>query len=136
MNKDRIVGKNGGVKDDRQKIRWELLPFDVIEQVAIIMTHGAEKYEDDNWKKVEPARFVGALMRHLCSHLKGEIYDKESGLLHLSHMCCNAVFLVWQQLHSVEPNFKGGYDALIGYFAHLPEDIRLEVNKRLRKLNL
>ena len=99
MNDDRIVGKDGGFKDDKQKIRWELLPMDAIEQIAVIMTHGAIKYEDDNWKKVEPERYVGALLRHLCAHLKGEVLDKDSGLLHLSHMCCNAVFLLWLEMH-------------------------------------
>jgi len=94
MNDDMVVGKDGGMKEDKQKIRWELLPFEAIEQIAIIMTKGAEKYEADNWRKVEPMRYVGALMRHLNAHLQGEIIDDGWGMLHLAHMACNALFLL------------------------------------------
>lgn len=93
MNEDRVVGKEGGMKDDKHKNRLELLPFDSILEVGKVLTHGAEKYEPNNWQKVEVIRYVGALLRHLFAWLLGEIFDKKSGLRHTSHMTCNAMFI-------------------------------------------
>ena len=92
-NKDRVVGNKGGMKDDKKKIRMELLPFDSVREVAKVMTHGAEKYEPDNWKKVEVMRYVGAFLRHLVDWMLGETIDKDSGLRLTSHMACNALFI-------------------------------------------
>lgn len=92
-NKDRVVGEKGGMKDDKNKIKMELLPFDSVREVAKVMTHGAKKYEPDNWKKVEVMKYVGAFLRHLVDWLLGETYDKDSGLRLTSHMACNAMFI-------------------------------------------
>ena len=96
---DLVIGKDGGKKYDSDKPRWELLPLDAIEQVVKIMTFGAKKYEDNNWKKVEPDRYIGAMLRHLCAHTKGEMLDQDSGFSHLAHLTCNAVFLLWHLLN-------------------------------------
>lgn len=92
-------GKFGGMKCDLNKTRWDLLPFNAVKQVADIMTYGAAKYEPDNWKKVEPERYFAAMIRHLEAYQRGELYDDESGFLHISHAACNAIFLVWKSLN-------------------------------------
>jgi hypothetical protein len=91
-----------GMKFDSEKLRWDLLPYDAIEKVVEILTYGAEKYEPNNWQKVETERYRAALMRHFVAETKGEDYDQESGLLHLAHLCCNAVFLLWKKIHEGE----------------------------------
>ena len=88
-----------GMKFDGGKLSWDLLPYDAIEKVVEILTYGAKKYKPNNWQKVEVERYNAALMRHFTAHMKGEDYDEESGLLHLSHLCCNAVFLLWKKIH-------------------------------------
>ena len=93
------IYEDNGRKFDSGKLRWDLLPFDVIEDVVDILTYGAEKYEPNNWQKVAKERYIAALMRHLVAHLKGEILDQESGRSHLSHLLCNAVFLRWKEKH-------------------------------------
>jgi len=87
-----------GVKYDDEKLRWDLLPYNTIEKVVEILTYGAKKYADNNWKKIEPKRYISALMRHLVAEITGEDNDKESGFLHLSHVVCNAIFLLWFKL--------------------------------------
>ncbi len=83
-----------GLKFDDNKIRYELIPPRPIEGLAKILTFGAQKYEDDNWRKVTPvSRYYGALIRHLEAVRMGEWLDPESGLPHLDHVLCNAVFL-------------------------------------------
>jgi len=94
-SKDLVVGKNGGMKADKQKIRMELIPLDAVMKIAEIMTFGSTKYEPDNWKLVEVERYHGALLRHLEAWQRGERYDKDSGYSHIAHMACNALFILW-----------------------------------------
>jgi hypothetical protein len=91
-----------GKKYDSGKLRWDLLPLDAIEKVVEIMTFGSVKYGDNNWQNVKNAnnRYTAALLRHFCAHRKGEKLDQETKLLHLSHMACNAIFLLWMELNN------------------------------------
>ena len=58
--------KNDGIKYDHSKIRWDLLPFDAISEIAKVMTLGAIKYEPRNWEKgMNWSRAFGAIQRHL-----------------------------------------------------------------------
>ena len=86
-----------GVKYDSEKLRYDLLPPECIREIVEILTLGAKKYEDENWKKVDNAkdRYYAALMRHLEAWREGEKIDRESGKRHLAHMASNAIFLLW-----------------------------------------
>ena len=44
-----------GKKYDANKPRWDLLPLDALEGAADILTFGAKKYSDHNWRLVENA---------------------------------------------------------------------------------
>lgn len=83
-------------KFDMGKPQMELLPFDALVEVAGVLTYGAKKYAADSWRHIPDAknRYAGALLRHLAAHLSGESVDQESGLRHISHVACNALFLV------------------------------------------
>jgi len=89
--------KEDGVKYDSGKLRMELIPPEAIEALAEVITYGANKYSDDNWKKVSKDRYIGALMRHLNAYRKGELYDDESGLTHMAHILTNAAFLIYKE---------------------------------------
>jgi hypothetical protein len=82
-------------KHDTGKLQWSLLPIDPIEEVIKILMYGAQKYSANSWQKLENGkeRYYSALLRHLTAWQKGEKNDPESGLPHLSHVLCNAVFL-------------------------------------------
>jgi hypothetical protein len=85
-----------GLKYDSGKVRWELLPEEPIELIAQVMTHGAAKYDADNWRHVVPFknRYYAALRRHLRAWRAGEQTDPDSGLPHLAHAACNIIFLL------------------------------------------
>ena len=87
--------KPAGMKNDQEKNRLDLIEPEFIESVGQVLTFGAQKYEPNNWQKVEDAenRYYAAAMRHLMSWRRGEKIDPESGLNHLDHVACNIMFL-------------------------------------------
>jgi hypothetical protein len=83
-----------GMKFDDNKLMYELVPPTALEGLVRVLTHGAVKYAPENWRKVVPIeRYYAALMRHLEAVRKGEMIDPDSGLLHMDHVMCNAMFL-------------------------------------------
>lgn len=84
-----------GLKHDSGKLLMSLIEPEYIEDIASVLTFGAEKYAPNSWQKVDDAerRYKDALLRHTMSYLKGEHLDPESGLTHLSHMATNIMFL-------------------------------------------
>ena len=88
-----------GRKDDMKdgKLRWDLLPLDLIEKIVEVYHFGAQKYAPNTWKQLENGeqRYKAALLRHLVEHDKGNLRDNESGLLHAQHMCWNAIAMLY-----------------------------------------
>ena len=85
-----------GMKHDAGKLRYDLMPTNSLRQIVEVLTHGAEKYGDENWRKVKnmDARYYAALMRHVEAWRSGEVVDKESGKHHLAHAACCLIFLL------------------------------------------
>lgn len=88
---------NTGIKYDTDKVRMELVPMSTIKHIGEILTYGAKKYSDNSWKELPNfwQRYKGALLRHLTAIDEGELIDNESGLPHIDHVLCNAMFLSW-----------------------------------------
>lgn len=85
----------GGHKDDRGKVRMELIPPELLVAVGDVLTFGAEKYADRNWEHgLKWSRPFGALMRHMWAWWGGEQKDPETGRSHLWHAACCIAFLV------------------------------------------
>ena len=86
------------VKHDHGKPRFEMLPPDALEAVALTMNSGCEKYGDRNWEKgMQYGRVFGAMMRHAWAYWRGENLDKDSGLPHLAHAgACVLMLLAYQ----------------------------------------
>lgn len=91
-----------GIKHDQQKIRWDLVPYDAVNEIAKILTFGSVKYEARNWEKgMGWSRAFGALQRHLTRWFHGQDLDKETRLTHLANAGCCLFFLISWELRKV-----------------------------------
>lgn len=89
------ISKDQSAKADNGKLELSLVNPELVKAVAEVRMYGTEKYGDsENWRKVEPKRYVDALYRHLLAYIEGNEVDEESGLSHLAHMACNLSFLL------------------------------------------
>ncbi len=95
-----------GQKYDSDRTRFDLLPFGALEEIAKVLTFGAKKYDDDNWRKVPNLRrrYLAACLRHVWAWRKGERNDPETGLHHLAHAGCCLLFVLSTEL-GVDPEF-------------------------------
>lgn len=88
--------KNQQAKADSGKPILSLVPKEIIYEIEKCRSFGVRKYKDpDNWKKVELERYHEALLRHTLAVWDDvQARDKESGMLHLSHIATNVAFLL------------------------------------------
>lgn len=91
-----------GVKFDKDKLRYDLLTSDAMDEFVGVLTFGATKYDDRNWEKgMKWGRVIGATLRHTFAIMRGEDRDPETGLLHSAHVMCNMMFLTSYMLRNV-----------------------------------
>lgn len=95
MSEVRITDpKTGGQKGQKAE-RYDLFPFDALDEVARVYHVGAQKYEEDNWLKGYRWRLsAGALLRHVARFMQGEDRDQETGCLHLAHAAWHCLTLL------------------------------------------
>ena len=102
LNSDRMVKSNddtnSSVKNDRldDKLRWELLPLEDVEDIVRVYTAGAKKYGENKWQDLPDGirRYKAALLRHLVEYDKGNEIDEETGCFHLAQVAWNAIAML------------------------------------------
>lgn len=84
-------------KADAGKAQLTLVPQRILWDIAAVRAYGNHKYPEggpDNWKRVEPRRYMDAAYRHLSAYVQDPSgVDEESGMPHLWHLACNIAFL-------------------------------------------
>jgi hypothetical protein len=87
------------VKHDAEKPRVDLLPAVALLAVSRVLGFGARKYKEHGWRTVDRrSRYSAAIGRHWLAWQSGEDTDPESGLPHLAHLACSALFLLEAEL--------------------------------------
>ena len=82
-------------KKDAGKPPMELVDPYAIQQLARVLEFGANKYAPNQWRGgIEWTRVTAAVLRHTFAFLDGETFDQETGLHHMAHVMCEAMFLV------------------------------------------
>lgn len=89
-----------GLRYNRGKARVTLVPFEVLLALAEHYTIGAEKYEDNNWRKgLKYNDTMDCAMRHIIAFQTGENMDEETGSHHLIAAIWNLVALHYFELY-------------------------------------
>jgi len=80
---------------DELKLRFDLIPAHAMTEVARAFTVGSAKHGDDEYlARPKPiSHHVGALLRHLYAHLRGEARDKD-GQLHMASVAARAMMIL------------------------------------------
>jgi hypothetical protein len=105
---DKPIYKTQALRYNEGKLQWSLVDFKSLEGLVRVLEMGAKKYDKHNWKKGMPVTQVSeSLMRHLFAYLSGEDTDPESGLSHMSHVLCNAMFI--EYIMREKPHYDDRY---------------------------
>jgi hypothetical protein len=104
------------------KAQYSLIDLHALEQCARVLEFGAKKYARNNWKKGLPlTQILDSMLRHIAALSSGEFIDPESGLPHIGHIQCNALFL-------------GGANNVIDIEEKQPEQGKLEAQPSVHGL--
>jgi hypothetical protein len=78
------------------------VPQAALVEVARVMTFGAKKYDDHNWRSgFDWSRLYDASLRHISAHVQGHDLDPESGRSHLAHAACCILMLLEHELMGI-----------------------------------
>lgn len=93
-NEVRSVSSTGGEKGTKEA-RYDLIPVEALEELAVLYGRGAGKYEDHNWRKgYDWSKSYAALQRHANAFWKGEEEDPEMGVSHMAAVAFHAFTLI------------------------------------------
>jgi hypothetical protein len=81
------------LRHNEGKLKWGLVHFKSLHPLVRVLEFGASKYAPHNWKKgLNKVEILESMQRHLAALIDGEEFDPESGLPHIGHIQCNAMF--------------------------------------------
>lgn len=87
-----IKADGGGLRYDANKARYDLLPPEAMDALAMHYAKGAAKYADRNWERgMSWGKCFASLMRHAWAFWKGEDIDQETGTHHMVAVAWNAI---------------------------------------------
>ena len=80
------------------KAKWGLVHYQSLIPMIKVLEFGAKKYEEWNWMKpMNKREILVSMQRHLAALFDGEEIDPESGISHMGHIQCNALFYNYQK---------------------------------------
>ncbi len=86
---------------NEDKPKWSLVHYKSLEPMVRVLEMGAKKYSEDNWKiGLNRSEILESTMRHLTALMDGELLDKESGISHMAHIQCNAMFYNYHEANN------------------------------------
>ena len=97
-----------GRKYDGGKLRYDLIHVLALEDMVKGLTFGTIKYDDNNWVKVPNGRkrYLAAALRHIQEYRKGNLWDEEQNIHHLSAAMNNLSFIVEKDLRGWEDSLE------------------------------
>jgi hypothetical protein len=106
------LGKETAARFSEGKIRHDLIPPFVLDEIAKVYTYGTIKYDDDNWRKGLHWRknVIGPMLRHLWKWIRGEKIDEESGCHHMAMALWQGFALMIYEKYSIGIDDRNPYD--------------------------
>jgi len=102
------VEDNGGLRFDDDKPAYDLIPPEAMDELALLYTIGAKKYDLRNWERgMAFGKCFGPLMRHAWRFWRGEERDPETGIHHMIHVAWNAFALYTYVTRSIGRDDRG-----------------------------
>lgn len=94
----------------KKDIRFDLIPVIPMAEVSQLYGYGANKYEDNNWRKGYAwSLSYAALQRHAQRFWSGETIDPETGLPHMTAVVFHALALL--EFDHTHPELDDRYKA-------------------------
>lgn len=111
-DEEKQMGQKNAGRFSAGKMRHDLIAPWALEQLAGVYTYGSQKYDDDNWRKGLRWRkdVFACILRHIWKWFRGEKFDTESGLHHLSHAAWNCFTLMEYERNSIGQDERNPYD--------------------------
>ena len=82
-----------GTRYNEGKLKCGLVHYESLEPMIKVLEFGANKYGIGNWQKgLDKREILESLQRHLAALMDGEEFDSETGISHMGHIQCNAMF--------------------------------------------
>jgi hypothetical protein len=95
--------KEEALRYNEGKADLHLVPYESVEEISKVLSFGAKKYSEENWKKgMSIKKCMSSLLRHAFAYMCGERNDPESGLSHIAHIGCNVFFILWYEKHRAD----------------------------------
>ena len=121
-----FVQKEGeGSKADGEKLdRFDLLPWDIIMEVAELYGIGTRKYDDRDWEKgMSWGRLIRAAMSHFAKFMMRRKYDPVDGQRHIISFIWCGIALAYYEKHGIgtddRPHIPKA-DKVADYISKLP----------------
>lgn len=86
-----IIYNDRGAGQSKVDERYDLIPPDVLKQVATVLGEGAEKYGEWNWTGINVSDHINHALRHINEFQLGNCEDSKVSD-HLSHVLCRIIF--------------------------------------------
>jgi len=90
-----VEADGGGLRYNDGKPRYDLIPPEALEDLAILYQRGASKYAERNWERgMSWCKCFASMMRHAWAWMRGEENDPETGVHHMTAVAWNAFAIV------------------------------------------
>jgi len=84
-SEERVVDPHTGGEKATKLARYDLIPPKALWQIAEVYGKGAQKYDDNNWRKgYKWSLSYAAMLRHIQLFWMGEDIDPETGCPHVA----------------------------------------------------
>jgi|14BtaG_2_1085337.scaffolds.fasta_scaffold00263_31 hypothetical protein len=96
---------NGG----KAPVHYIFTAPDAVDAIVRVMETGANKYGKNDWKRgFEDGEGLDSVLRHIQSHISGNLIDEESQQLHLANAAAGLIMYLDNELREVNYPKKEG----------------------------